>query len=48
MGKLAKRLENELYMQAETYAEYSDPYTLKNRLQHLALSLSTRINRPSI
>ena len=39
---MAKRLENELYMQAETLAEYSDPYTLKNRLQQLALSMGNK------
>ena len=39
---MAKRLENELYMQAETLAEYSDPLTLKNRLQQLALSMGNK------
>ena len=39
---MAKRLENELYVQAETLAEYSDPYTLKNRLQQLALSMGNK------
>ena len=39
---MAKRLENELYIQAETLAEYSDPYTLKNRLQQLALSMGNK------
>ena len=39
---MAKRLENELYMQAETLAEYSDPYTLKNRLSQLALSMGNK------
>ena len=39
---MAKRLENELYQQAESVAEYSDPLTLKNRLQLLALSMGTK------
>ena len=38
----ARRLENDLYMQAETLAEYSDPLTLKNRLQQLALSMGNK------
>ena len=39
---MAKRLENELYQQAESVAEYSDPLTLKNRLQLLALSMGSK------
>jgi hypothetical protein len=39
---MAKRLENELYQQAESVAEYSDPQTLKNRLQLLALSMGSK------
>ena len=39
---MAKRLENELYQQAESVAEYSDPTTLKNRLQLLALSMGNK------
>ena len=39
---MAKRLENELYQQAESVGEYSDPSTLKNRLQLLALSMGSK------
>jgi hypothetical protein len=39
---MAKRLENELYQQAESVDEYSDPLTLKNRLQLLALSMGNK------
>ena len=40
---MAKRLESELYIQAETLAEYSDPYTLKNRLEQLAMSMGNKL-----
>ena len=33
---MVKQLENELYMQAETLVEYSDPLTLEERLKKLA------------
>jgi hypothetical protein len=39
---IAKRLESEVYQQAESVAEYSDPQTLKNRLQLIALSIDSK------
>jgi hypothetical protein len=36
---MARRLESELYLQAESLTEYSDPSTLKTRLQQLALTM---------
>jgi hypothetical protein len=39
---MAKRLESELYSLADSRDEYSDPSTLKNRLQQLALSMGNK------
>ena len=42
LSHMAKRLENELYMQAESLAEYSDPLTLTTRLAELAISMHNK------
>eukprot|EP01031_Cornospumella_fuschlensis_P053286 gene53286-65083_t len=41
LPQMAKRLEDALYHDANTYEEYGDATTLKARLQHLALSMGT-------
>lgn len=39
LPQMAKKLEDALYYQGNSFAEYSDPQTLKTRLQHLASSM---------
>jgi hypothetical protein len=47
LPQMAKRLEEALYSEANSYQEYIDRTTLKGRLQQLASSMGNRIqNRP--
>jgi gas vesicle protein len=48
LPQMAKRLEEALYSEANSFHEYTDRSTLKGRLQQLASSMGNRIqNRPS-
>lgn len=40
LPNMAKRLEDSLYLEANTLDEYMDPNTLKSRLQQLAMTMS--------
>ena len=44
--RMAKRMENELYMQAKSLAEYSDPVTLRNRLLKVIVDLKSNNSTP--
>lgn len=48
LPQMAKRLEEALYSEANSFQEYADKSTLKGRLQQLASSMGNRIqNRPN-